>query len=162
MPVCLAARQPSAPKADVVRSFSSRSELVLVPVVVTDRSGVHVGGLKLQDFVLTDNGKVQQVRLFEETKSSGERPVAKATLQAEEFSNILQQQQSPKRLVIIALDTINTRMVDQAYARNQLFSFLANNVDPNAVLVVLKITRGDKKIVHDATVDPALLVAALN
>src|SRR5579863_9586917 len=42
-------------------SFGTMTELVAVPVSVTDRNGHTVVGLRLEDFVITENGVLQQV-----------------------------------------------------------------------------------------------------
>ena len=36
--------------------FTSRTELVLIPAVVTDKSGAHISGLKKEDFTVLENG----------------------------------------------------------------------------------------------------------
>src|ERR1700761_7889905 len=46
--------------------FTSSTELVLVPAVVTDGSGKHVPNLKKEDFVLKEDGKSRPISIFEE------------------------------------------------------------------------------------------------
>jgi len=46
--------------------FHAQSKLVVVDVVVIDKSGKAVTGLKASDFRLTENGKRQVVSVFEE------------------------------------------------------------------------------------------------
>src|SRR3954453_21928554 len=50
-------------KEDVI---SSTTEIVTVPVVVTDKSGTGVRGLKKEDFQIRDSGKEQRIASFEE------------------------------------------------------------------------------------------------
>ncbi len=148
-------------KAD--EHYKAKSELVLVPVVVTDGSGGHVTGLKQQDFTVKDHGKPQRITVFEEIKAAPAARVRKVSVpeNAKVFTNQLADQ-TPKRLVILVMDAINTRMLDQAYARQQLISFLAENVDSGAVLSLVVIGRGGRiRVIHDFTTDPNLLIAAL-
>src|SRR5580698_6927259 len=61
--------QPAEPQQEIVSreapaSFSSRLNLVTVPVVVRDRSGHPVGGLRQEDFQLFDKGKAQIISRF--------------------------------------------------------------------------------------------------
>ena len=46
--------------------FTSRTALVLVPTLVTDKSGNHIRGLKKEDFTVLENGAEQKVATFEE------------------------------------------------------------------------------------------------
>ncbi|MEQ1945827.1 MAG: VWA domain-containing protein [Bryobacteraceae bacterium] len=55
------AQRPEPAASDAV--IRTNVPLVLVPVTVTDRKGKLIDGLKLEDFVLTDEGKAQKVRL---------------------------------------------------------------------------------------------------
>ena len=49
--------------------FTARTELVLIPTVVTDKSGNHVTGLKPEDFTVLENGAEQKIATFEEITS---------------------------------------------------------------------------------------------
>ncbi|MEQ1886822.1 MAG: VWA domain-containing protein [Bryobacteraceae bacterium] len=57
---CFAQRPEPAASDAVIRT---NVPLVLVPVTVTDRKGKLIDGLQLEDFILTDEGKPQKVRL---------------------------------------------------------------------------------------------------
>ncbi len=141
-------------------AFSTRTEMVLVPVVVNNGAGEHVSGLKKEDFVVKENGKPQTVTVFEEIKAAPAARVKKDLLPPGAYSNFLEEQ-TPKRLVIIAIDMINTPLIDQAYAREQLVKFLSENLDPGTLISLVAIGRGRMRMIHDFTSDPALLIAAL-
>lgn len=51
-----------------VPTFKSRTDLVLVPVVVRDSKGGHVRGLSKEAFSLKEKGKEQEITLFEEVR----------------------------------------------------------------------------------------------
>jgi hypothetical protein len=42
---------------------------VLIPTLVTDKSGNHVSGLKKEDFTVLENGAEQKIATFEEITS---------------------------------------------------------------------------------------------
>ncbi len=146
--------QSEAPK------FSSRSELVLVPAVVTDKSGKHISNLTKDDFVVLEDGKPQKVAVFEELKTSATR-VQRSSVPAGHFSNVLETDSRPKRLVIVALDVINTPILLQTSARMELLKFLAQSLDPGEPTELVIIGRNGLTVVHDFTGDPAVLAEAL-
>ena len=55
---------PLAPAQDQVPQFKSESELVVLHVMVTDRSGAYVSGLTLDDFRLFDEARPQTPKFF--------------------------------------------------------------------------------------------------
>jgi VWFA-related protein len=150
-----------APALASQATFSARSELVLVPAIVTDGSGAHVANLSKDDFSVLENGVEQKIATFEEVKATA-APVHRAMGPAGEFSNLsptlLAQ---PRRVNIIVLDLINTPFSDQAYARRELMKYLAQSISSGDLTTLLTMNRGGIKIVVDFTTDPAVLVAAL-
>ncbi|HYX70537.1 MAG TPA: VWA domain-containing protein [Terriglobales bacterium] len=140
--------------------FTSSVHLVLVPAVVTDKSGAHVTGLTLDDFSVLENGKEQKIAGLEEIKASDSR-IARPKLPPGEFSNVSLSQDTPRSLTIIALDLINTPFLDQTRSREALVAYLAHNVSGNRPTMVLTIDRSGMHVIHDFTSDPAVLVAAL-
>ncbi len=140
--------------------FSSRTELVLVPVVVTDKSRAHVSGLRKEDFRMFEDGKEQVISVFEAVRPEEAR-VRRPLKSANEFSNVLAGAQSPKRLTIIALDTVNTPFLDQTRAREQLIQYLVQTVEPGSLVSLITIHRGGIRVIHDFTSDTESLIAAL-
>jgi VWFA-related protein len=141
-------------------TFTARTEMVLVPVVVTDKSGAHTLGIVKDDFEILENGKARPLASFEEIKSTTNRPVRVASPRGV-YSNALSADASPKRLTIFALDLVNTPFMDQAYARQQLIQFLASRVSSQEPIALVAIKRSGIKVLHDFTSDPAVLVQAL-
>lgn len=138
----------------------SRTNLVLVPVVVDDSGGNHVAGLTKNDFEVVENGKSKSIETFEEVKTTS-APIGRAPTQPGIYSNMLSGGISPKRLTIFALDTVNTPFLDQEYARQQLIKFLAQRVDSQEPCALISIQGNGIRILHDFSSDPAVLVAAL-
>jgi len=140
--------------------FTSRAELVLVPVVVKDKSGRFVTGLSADDFTVTENGQPQKVSTFEEIRPSA-GPVTRPALAPMEYTNVVAGASSPRRLTIVALDLVNTPILDQARAREQLIKYLAEQVDASNLTALVTIHRKGITVIQDFTSDPRTLVAAL-
>jgi len=147
-----AQNQPSA-------TFTSRSELVTVPVVVDDKSGAHVNGLTKEDFEVQENGKTRPIAIFEEVKSPGNK-LSRAG-QPGIYTNAIATNGSAQRLTIFALDMVNTPFLDQGYARRQLLRYLANRLDSREPTALVAISGGGIRVLHDFSTDPSVLVTAL-
>jgi VWFA-related protein len=139
--------------------FTAQSELVLVPTLVTDKSGNHVKGLTKEDFRVTENGVEQKLATFEEITSDPHRLSRAAS--PNEFSNALTGSSSASRVTVIVLDLINTQIMDQASARRDLLKYLAQSVDRTEPTGLYTLTRSGLQVVHDFTTDPGVLIAAL-
>jgi Ca-activated chloride channel family protein len=72
--VALGAPAPAAAQPTGLPSFRSSSELVVLPVTVTDRRGAFISGLPLERFTVRDNGLPQAVSFF----SNADAPVSVA------------------------------------------------------------------------------------
>jgi VWFA-related protein len=144
-------------------AFTSKSELVLVPVVVS-RNGLSVTGLKKEDFKVFENGKEQKVAVFEDVQADSSPVTVNKRRQPElqQFSNMQVDQRQPKRLVIIVLDLINTSFSDRVYARQQLVKYLSSGIDDEALVSLVALGRGHVRVLHDFTSRPGVLAAALN
>src|SRR5437868_10582137 len=94
----------SAPEA-IPQTFTSKTELVLVPAVVHDKKDAHISGLSKDDFIVQENGAEQKIAIFEEVRSSAS-PVHRVR-EPGVYSNVLQSATAaPPRLNIVVLDTI--------------------------------------------------------
>ena len=140
--------------------FTARAELVLIPTLVTDKSGNHITGLKKEDFTVLENGAEQKIATFEEITSAPHR--MSRPMKPNEFSNALAGGPSSRRVTLMVLDFINTRFVDQAYARQDLLKYLTQSVDQREPTALYTLTRSGVHVIHDFTTDPRVLVAALH
>ncbi len=140
--------------------FKTRAELVTVPVVVTYKNGLHVLGLKKEDFTLLEDGKPQKIANLEEIeKTSGPAKVPAA--QPGQFSNLQVEDNRPTQLTLIVLDKLNTPIEDQPFAKQQILKYLNDSVNTHQLTSLFVITRDGMRVVHDFTADPQLLAAAL-
>jgi VWFA-related protein len=141
-------------------SFSSRSELVLVPVLVNDAQGKHISRLTKEDFKVKENGKAQNVSFVEEIKSRPASAIKRASTTSDTYTNQTQEQ-TPLRIVIILFDMLNSHFKDQVPARRQVVTFLREDVDPGTLVCVMGLGRGGLRMYHDLTSDAKGLAAAL-
>ena len=140
--------------------FAAGAKLVLVPTLVTDKSGNHISGLKQEDFTVLENGAPQKIATFEEITSDPHR--LSRPRNPNEFNNALAGGASARRVTLIVLDLINTPFLDQANARKELLKYLTQSVNEREPTGLYTLTRGGVQVVHDFTSDPRILVAALH
>lgn len=140
--------------------FRSQTEVVEVPAVVTDKSGHALRGLTKDDFKIFEDGKERRIASFEEVNAATNNSAAHPA-PVGQFSNIAEQIRQPQSVVVIALDTINTPFLDQAYARGQLLQYLAQNTSPHQTLGLVVIGAKGVQVLCGLGTDPAVLAAAL-
>ena len=97
---------------------------MLVDVVVTDKAGQTVKGLKAADFTILEDGKLQPIRAFEaHVWQKTPAPMQKINLPPNQYTNFTEQQ--PNSAVnVVLLDVLNTPQQSQQYARKQMIEFL--------------------------------------
>jgi VWFA-related protein len=166
---------PSATKSDQVTQaevstsgndakpavFRSQARLVLIPALVTDRSGHHIPGLNSSDFVVKDNGKVHAVKLVEEIAAPPSEILERAKLPAGTYSNDRLRPKAPLRIVIILFDMLNSHFKDQVPARIQVTKYLNEQVEPGTMVALLGLGRGGLRMYHDLTSDTKGLATEL-
>lgn len=133
---------------------------VRVDVVVTDRKGHPVKGLKSSDFKVAEDGEPQAIRQFE-WRGEDYVPVAlpnRPALLPRTFINI---PAAPKRgpLTVLLYDVLNTPLQDQPTARAQMLEFLKKNRGRRIAIFLL----GDRlRLLQGFTQDTDLVERAAN
>jgi len=127
------APSPNSPAAPTIQA---RTNLVVVDVVVTDRSGKNVHGLGKSDFAITEKGKPQQIRTFDEHAAPAQPPVPEPMpdLPPGVFTNCTPAPQT-SALNILLLDTLNTPLTDQAYVRQQILKYIRTAPPGNRIAI---------------------------
>src|SRR5271154_2955967 len=82
-----------------------RSEVVLVPAVVTDHAGVHVSGLTQGDFTVLENGQQQKIAFFHHIQANTAPDDAATPVQPGECTNKVQTRS--ERSAILVFDLLN-------------------------------------------------------
>jgi VWFA-related protein len=112
-------------------TFSSRVNLVSVPVVARDAAGHATGSFERQDFQLFDNGKPQIVSRFSIERFGGlAGPVQPGPAQAA----------PPERFVAYLFDDAHLRFEDLARARDAAWRRISSSVNPAERIAIYTTT----------------------
>jgi VWFA-related protein len=165
-----AGTQPAAPQgpAEIVSheapaSFTSRVNLVSVPVVIRDRDGRAIGNLRQEDFEVFDKGRAQVITKFTVETSAGTSggsaaaPVAKAPQPGAPASS--QPPVLPERFVAYLFDDVHMKPADLLNARQAANRQLDRTLDATSRTAIFT-TSG--RTTQDFTADVDKLHAAVN
>jgi len=149
------------PEAQIAKqpAIKVQTTLVMVPAIVTDRSGSHVEDLKEEDFQLSRNGKTQQIGFFRHVLTKPELMKSAAAPAEGGFTNAVES--NNQRLTIFVVDFLNSSFEEQRTARQQLLKFLSKSLDVREPLSLLALDQAGVRVIHDFTTDPAVLAEAL-
>jgi VWFA-related protein len=151
----LQGQEPSAEVPPI--TIRANTRLVLVDVVVTDKSGKPVTGLKSGDFTLEENGKKQRIAFF---TSPGTPQPAAQPLPPGVLSNRAEFLRPAGVPTVLLLDAANSQFKDQAYGRWQMLKYIAEQSDSNIPMAVMTLT--DRlRVLQDFTSDPKILSTAI-
>ena len=154
-----AAPQPQNPRPGLPPPLRSTTRLVHVSVVVHDKHGQPIAGLKKEDFVILDNKEPQAIQFFS-VQSNLPPANPPAPLPPDTYTNRIQQRAGvPTSVTVILLDGLNTEFTDQAYGVKQVVKFL-QQIQPQDRVAIYSLGH-DLRIFHDFTSDSTSLIAAL-
>jgi VWFA-related protein len=142
-------------------TLSITAREVLLDVVVTDKSGHPVSGLKASDFAVTEEGEPQRLTHLEEHHPMGAEEVARLktapALPPNTFTNFLPVENSNASTVIV-LDALNSGLQTQMELREQLIDAL-KHLQPGTPVAIFQIDT-QMRLIQGFTTDPQLLVEA--
>jgi VWFA-related protein len=151
-----AASPAAVPAPQVIRTTT---RLVQVSVVVTDKKGEPITGLRKEDFTVLDEGKPENIAIF--TSAAPAPTAALEPLPPNVFTNRYELKgQDPGAVTVILFDAENTATEDQAYVRKQVLHLLGMLKPQDHVAIYALI--GKLLILHDFTQDNSALVQAVN
>ncbi|MCU1328080.1 MAG: hypothetical protein JWN34_3450 [Bryobacterales bacterium] len=150
--------------------FKSESNLVVIDVGVKDKSGKALPGLKKSDFVILEDGKPQQISVFEFQRLDSDEPppavpairpakpgdppapalVAKPLLPTGPKPIIRYQD---RRLVAMLFDFSTMAVQEQIRAQKAAQDFLKTQMKPADLVAVLTAGTGPLKVTQDFTDD---------
>jgi VWFA-related protein len=167
-------QQPNAPLQKQAYKFEAEAQLVVLNVSAKDKSGNPVEGLKVSDFTVTEDGKPQQVKVFEFQKleetvlpEAPAAPVAApaaapaalppATVAAAVQSTITparpgEIKYKDKRLLVLYFDFQGMPPDDQIRVQSNALKFLSTQMTASD-LVALMSYAGELKVLEDFTDD---------
>ena len=136
-------------------TFSSRVNLVSVPVVVRGKDGKAVGNLRQEDFILTDKGRAQEITRFTvETAAAAAAPVSGSNGQDSASAPAL-----PQRFVAFLFDDVHIKPGDLLQARQAMNRQLDQILDGNTRAGIFTTSAATTR---DFTKDAEKLHAAVN
>ena len=145
---------------DATPTFTSRSNLVLVRVVVRDRDGHINGNLQKEDFLLFDKGKPQFISRFsleKTTERKAEVEASAAAASATAGGKVTPEAAPPGRYVGYVFDDLHLSIGDLMQARNAADRHLSDL--PVTSRAAIFTTSG--QVTEDFTDDVAKLRAAM-
>lgn len=155
-PTALTAQQTS----DEVPSITIRAttRLVVVDVVVTDKSGQPVTGLKAEDFTIEENGKKQKVTVF--TPPELANKTALVPVPPGVFTNHPENVSPAGPPTVLMIDALNSPFKEQAYARAEMLRYAAEQNQSGQSIAVVALT--DRlHVLQQFTSDPHVLLTAI-
>ncbi|HEV2352050.1 MAG TPA: VWA domain-containing protein [Terriglobia bacterium] len=158
-----------APKTDAsapATTIKVQVNQVLVPVVVTDKRGHNVTGLKVKDFEVLENGVEQKVSAFQTENDREPEDIPAVPIDP----NIAPAQAAPKsepnakahvrRTYLICLDTINSSFSNFTYVRGALHKLFKQEDGGDSLYAILTMGR-TLAVPQNLTSDPATVLSAI-
>jgi len=166
------AQQAPPPADDGITTFKSSSTLVVVSVFVRDKSGNVVEGLKKEDFKLLEDGKPQNIAIFEFQKLEDPSPQPAPALAPARMEATPKPVEPPKpktpasiapskqgeikyrdrRLIAMLFDFSAMPQPDQLRAQSGALKYLREQMSPSDVVAILTFTN-TLKVEQDFTGD---------
>src|SRR5260370_5284381 len=155
-PCSLEAQQSSTDVPSVTLRSSTR--LVIVDVVVTDKKGQPVTGLKADDLTVEENGKKQKIGVFVSRVPANRMDPASAPPGI--ISNHPENVGPAGVPIVLVLDATNSPFKEQAYGRSQMLQYVAEQGQSGHPMSVLALT--DRlHVLQQFTSDPQVLMTAI-
>ena len=151
----LNAQQASAEIPSITLRTITR--LVTVDVVVTDKKGNPVTGLKAEDFAIEENGKKQKIAIFTPPGGASHKisPPPPGVL-----SNHVENVGSEGPPTVLMIDALNSPFRDQAYARSEMLKYVVEQSNSGRQMAVVALT--DRiHVLQQFTSDPQVLLRAI-
>lgn len=144
-------------------TIKSESRLVVVDVVVTDSHGQPINDLTRDDFTVLEDGKPQQMQVFESHAIPAPKPEpatqpTKAEAKSTPAPTPAQEPTGP--LNIVLLDALNTQSQDQARVHQHMVDLL-KTLPPGPRVAVFTLTTRLKQL-QNFTSDRDALLATVN
>ena len=173
-----ASGQPPATNAakgpDTGLRISTTTQLVVEDVLIKGKDGRPIPDLKASDFTITEDGKPQEIKVFEFQSLEGEAsPSAKPTVSpataiaqksgAKPVTGVEIAPEKPgdlryrnRRLMVMFFDMTSMPIQDQMRAQSAALKFLQTQMKPADLMAIMTFS-SDVKVVEDFTDDRDLL-----
>lgn len=144
---------------DAVPTLRSTTRLVQLNVVVNDKHGNPISGLRREDFTLLVDKKPKHIQVFSVEKSDLSPAHSTVSASPDVYRNTVQPRVgSSGNVTVILLDQLNTEVADQIFAREALIQFLKRiQLQDHVALYCLA---SDLRVLEDFDADPFRLYEA--
>ncbi len=153
-PTILSAQQAADVPSITIRA---NTRLVVVDVVVTDKKGQPITGLKPEDFTLEENGKKQKISVFLPPGVVNQAPTPAPLGVLTNHPENLRPAGIP---TVLLLDATNSAFKDQAYARAQMLKYVQEQAQSGRPMAVVTLT-DQLRVLQQFTSDPQVLMTAI-
>lgn len=140
-------------------TIRTNTRLVVVDVVVTDKKGQPVTGLKPENFTLEENGKKQKISVFVPPGIANQPPTAAQPAPAGILSNHPENVLPSGVPMVLLLDAANSSFTNQSYARSQMLKYVVEHGQGHPMAVVTLTDR--LRVLQQFTSDPQVLLTAI-
>ena len=148
--------EQARPTATIV----THTQLVLVPVLVKDKSGKHIAQLAKNQFHIEENGKPRVPAIFEEVRLESAIEAHPVKHASDEAANVTSSDARP-HFTIVLLDMLNTPFLKQGQAKRELIDFLSKGLSPDQPVTLLGLDSKGLIQLHSFTTDTRALISAL-
>ncbi len=138
-------------------TIRANTRLVVVDVVVTDKKGQPITGLKAEEFTVEENGKKQKIATF---TPPGAAQAAAQALPPGILSNRPENLKPSGVPTVLLLDAANSQFHDQAYGRSQMLKYVTEQAQSGKPMAVM-ILADRLHVLQTFTTDPQILIAAI-
>jgi VWFA-related protein len=156
--------------------FEANSQLVVVNVSARDKNGAALDGLNVSDFTLTEDGKAQEVKVFEfQRLDSTALPAADPATGAKANATPAPAVKAPhtiapakagevkykdRRLLVMFFDRAGMPVADQIRAQQAALKFVRSQITASDLVAVMTYTT-DLEVLQDFTADRDALTKAI-
>jgi VWFA-related protein len=155
-PTILSAQQTSDEIPSITIRTSTR--LVVIDVVVRDKKGQPIAGLKPDDFAVEENGKKQKIATF---APPGANQVSPQTPPPGILSNHPEFLKPAGVPTVLVLDATNSGFLDQSYGRSQMMKYALEQSKAGKPMAIMALS--DRLwVLQNFTTDPKVLMTAID
>jgi VWFA-related protein len=142
---------------DVVKVTSN---LVSLDVIVKDKKGRPLTGLKPEDFTITENGVPQKIEFFDSTLTSATEVTQSTNAVGSTETKPRSQSSFPRNIIALVLDGQSTELANLKHVREGMLKYIRERVSESDSVALFSIS-GGLQLLQPFTHDKGALIAAV-
>ena len=152
-------------------SFKATTQLVVEAVAVKDKNGNAIEGLTAKDFIVTEDGAPQTIRVFDYQKLGAAGVLPPVTQMVAAFPKLTRTQimgelpgngkYKNRRLIALYFDLTAMRPPEQLRAFDNAIHFVRTKLTADDLVAIMTFEGGAVQVLHDFTGDRARLEGVL-